>query len=448
MDGCAKSNVIIEMQRKCRLILMHVDTLSESPHLRVANAEARFQIMLNRLGIGVFRANAAGRVIQANAALLRMLDVSTVDQILEVDLRGLHLHQHEPSSRPVEGEGASAPRASDVEIRKHNGAKMCIAISKTHVVNPEGESFIDGMIEEKTEQKRAERLMASKAESLARSNGDLEQFARVVSHDLQEPLRMISVYLDLLSMRHGNTLCPEGQEYLNNALNASVRMRLLIKDILKYSLIGDGQAVGSEIDSGDVFNEVITSLKPLIDELNATIVYTSLPQICINKAHLVQLFQNLLSNALKFHGPEPPHIRVEAKRDGPEWIFSVSDNGIGIDPKYHQRVFELFRRLPNTSAYPGTGIGLSSCKRIVERSDGRIWITSVLGHGTTFHFSLPAVCQADASEGSTDGRIQQYGDLDLLSPNHHSRHSQGPGSTGVRPLQQQPTRGANLKIAP
>jgi light-regulated signal transduction histidine kinase (bacteriophytochrome) len=168
-------------------------------------------------------------------------------------------------------------------------------------------------------------------------------------------------------------------------------MRALIKDLLTYSQIGTKQTVGNEVDAEEILAEVLTYLRPRITELNASIISSPLPRVWIDRAQLVQLLQNLIGNALKFHGNEPPCIRIGVVRDGANWTFSICDNGIGIDPKYHRQIFELFRRLHTDSAYPGMGIGLASCKRIVERCGGRIWLTSQLGCGTTFFFTLPAL---------------------------------------------------------
>lgn len=224
---------------------------------------------------------------------------------------------------------------------------------------------------------------------LKRSNEDLEQFAYVASHDLQEPLRMVSSYIQLLRQRHGDKLDPNAQEYLTFALDGATRMQQLIVDLLAYSRIGRQGKQFADVDLNQVLDRALANLKVVIEESGAEILRAPLPKIHGDLTLLTQVFQNLLGNALKFRGEARPAIEITVSPQGREWQFAISDNGIGIAPQDFERVFVVFQRLHNRNTYPGTGIGLSVVKKIIERHGGRIWVESALGKGTTFHFTLP-----------------------------------------------------------
>jgi PAS domain S-box-containing protein len=236
-----------------------------------------------------------------------------------------------------------------------------------------------------------ERVLA-RTEELRRSNEELAQFAYVASHDLQEPLRTVSVYTQLLARHYGSVLNANGDArlFMEFITESAQRMEYLIRDLLRFSQIDcpDVEQLIS-IDSKNSFDEAITNLKTSIDEHSATISHDPLPQVKCDPIQLTRLFQNLISNAIKYRNPDQaPVIRVSARLSGREWCFSIADNGIGIDPQYAERVFGIFKRLHGRDN-PGTGIGLAICKKIVARHGGRIWVESQLGAGATFHFTLP-----------------------------------------------------------
>lgn len=233
--------------------------------------------------------------------------------------------------------------------------------------------------------------LAQQAEELARSNAELERFAYVASHDLQEPLRVVSSYVELFLRRYGAGLPDEGEIYLGFVLDGVERMRQLIKDLLAYSRVDTYGRAPARASSRIVFDAAQARLATLIAETDAVIIVDPLPDVLADETQLEQLFQNLLSNALKFRLAKPPRIHVYAQRKDKLWYFSVQDNGIGIDMEQSERIFKIFQRLHTREEYPGTGIGLAICKRIVERHGGRIWLESTPGKGSTFHFSLPAV---------------------------------------------------------
>ncbi len=225
--------------------------------------------------------------------------------------------------------------------------------------------------------------------ALARSNEELERFAYVASHDLQEPLRMVTSYLKLLEQRYKNKLGGDALEFINYAVDGADRMQTLIIDLLAYSRVDTQGKEFVTTDCEQVLVDVLKAMQVSIDETKARITHDSLPRVLGDAAQLESMFQNLISNAIKFRGKKTPKIHIGVKDENGNWIFSVSDNGIGIDSQYYKRIFIIFQRLHSIEEYSGTGIGLALCKRIVERHGGRMWIDSQEGKGSTFYFSLP-----------------------------------------------------------
>jgi chemotaxis family two-component system sensor kinase Cph1 len=254
-----------------------------------------------------------------------------------------------------------------------------------------------------TARRLAEEALEKAAAELARSNKDLEQFAYVASHDLQEPLRMVTSYTQLIAKRYQGKLDEDAKEFMRFAVDGAHRMQKLIQGLLEYSRIGTRGKPFEPTDCEQVFAGAMGNLKLAIDDANAKVTHTPLPTVMGDAIQLTQLFQNLVGNALKFRSPDrTPHIEVGVERrqlpnaamlNMPpyEWIFHVRDNGIGIEPQYFERIFVIFQRLHTQDQYPGTGIGLSVCKKIVERHGGRMWIESKLGEGSTFFFALSAM---------------------------------------------------------
>lgn len=228
------------------------------------------------------------------------------------------------------------------------------------------------------------------AQELARSNADLEQFAYVASHDLQEPLRMVASYAQLLARRYHGRLDADADDFIGYIVEGVNRMHALINDLLAYSRVGTRGGLFEETDSGRVLDEVLDDIAPAMEDVGAEITRDLLPIVKADRIQLGQVFQNLITNAIKFRTPgTQPRVHVSATRGADEWIFAVKDNGIGIAPEYVGRIFVLFQRLHSRSEYPGTGIGLAICKKIVERHGGRIWLDSAPGAGSIFYFSIP-----------------------------------------------------------
>lgn len=243
---------------------------------------------------------------------------------------------------------------------------------------------------ERTLRHRVESDLAKKVDELARSNADLEQFAYVASHDLQEPLRMVTAYTQLLGERYRGKLDENADKFIGYASEGAQRMQVLIHDLLAFSRVGRNGPASKSIDCNAVMQEVLQTLASTIRESGATVNYAELPAVWADRTQLAQLFQNLIGNAIKFRGSEPAVVAVQAEKSGQQWQFSVSDNGIGIAPEHAENIFVVFQRLHARTEYPGNGIGLAICKKIVEHYGGKIWMESQSGQGSTFKFTLPA----------------------------------------------------------
>jgi signal transduction histidine kinase len=237
-----------------------------------------------------------------------------------------------------------------------------------------------------------ETALRGRQAALARSNAELEQFAHIASHDLQEPLRMISSYTQLLRRRYAGKLDADADEFIGYAVDGTKRMQILINDLLNFSRVASDAKPLQPVDLEAALDDTLKDLEIRIEDCGATVTHDPLPTVEADPVQMRQLLLNLIANGMKFQAPEQkPAVRVSATREGREWRFGVRDNGIGIDARYIKNLFQIFKRLHSSDEYPGTGIGLAVCKKIVERHGGRIWVESVLGQGSTFLFTLPAM---------------------------------------------------------
>jgi signal transduction histidine kinase len=251
------------------------------------------------------------------------------------------------------------------------------------------EAMRRGLVEQLAAVELAQQQLREQAEELHRSNRDLEQFAYVASHDLQEPLRKVTSFCQMLERRYKGQLDERADQYIAFAVDGAQRMQLLINDLLAFSRVGRLSDGFAEVAMDDVLAEALRNLSTTLEEAGAVVTADPLPTVHGERRLLVQLLQNLLANAVKFRGPDPPRVRVEARRDGDRWELAVSDNGIGVDPRYAERIFVIFQRLHAKSEYEGTGIGLALCKKIVEYHGGSIWLDQGDGVGATFRWTLP-----------------------------------------------------------
>jgi signal transduction histidine kinase len=280
---------------------------------------------------------------------------------------------------------------------KDVAAVECIKAGAADYVSKDGLTRLPEVIRRALREKherslrdQAEEDLARKVEELARSNADLEQFAYVASHDLQEPLRMVAAYTQLLAERYRGQLDENADRFLGYAREGAQRMQVLIQDLLAFSRVGRNGFTSGSVDCNALLEEVLQVLAPAIEESGAVVTHGDLPAVWADRTQVVQVFQNLIGNAIKFRGKEPPVVSVQAEEVDQGWLFSVSDNGIGIAPEYAENIFVVFQRLHARTEYPGNGIGLAICKKIVEHYRGKIWVESRAGSGATFKFTMPS----------------------------------------------------------
>lgn len=275
-------------------------------------------------------------------------------------------------------------------IKSSSGAVIDVLYNASLFRNEAGEvQGIFAAARDITEKKRADEKLQETLAELKRSNTELEQFAYVASHDLQEPLRIIGSFSQLIERRYGEKLDAEGKEYIDFMVDGASRMQQLINDLLDFSRVATRMKPFALIDFKGVLDRAARNLADQVEQNEAVITHDPLPSVLADDIQLVQVLQNLISNALKFRGKDAPRIHIgAAQRDG-AWFFSIRDNGIGIDPKHYERIFIIFQRLHSKKDYSGTGIGLAICKKIIERHGGKIWVESEPGHGSTFHFTMP-----------------------------------------------------------
>lgn len=299
--------------------------------------------------------------------------------------------------------------------QRADGTFLPVEVFLQYIAPPKRSGRFVAIVRDISAYKQAEARLEEALEELQRSNQDLEQFAYVASHDLQEPLRMVSSYVELLAHRYGEKLDEDAREYIQFATCGTKLMQELIQDLLAYSRIGTRGKPFERVELNDLVELVRTNIQELLREAGGTLEAGPLPTVTADRMQVVRLLQNLISNAVKFRGDRPPHVRVSAERQADGWALRVEDNGIGIDPKHYERIFTVFQRLHTRDQYPGTGMGLAICKRIVERHGGTIGVRSRPGEGTCFTFTIPDhevnhdEFQVDASGGDSARRGQSCG---------------------------------------
>jgi PAS domain S-box-containing protein len=279
----------------------------------------------------------------------------------------------------------------EITFQRKDGSTFIASITSSLLKDDSGTPIgIVGLGRDVTETKRTEAALKEYSEELKQSNEELENFANIASHDLREPLRMISNYLSLLEKRYkGKVLDEKAEEYIHFAVDGASRMGHLIDDLLDYSRLERTGKPSGSVDMNLVIDQVVRGLKLILDGSGSILTHDLLPTILADQTQMVQLLQNLISNAVKYQRERPPRIHVSAKQEGGDWVFAVQDNGIGIPTDQQEGIFQMFHRLHTQEEYPGTGIGLAISKKIVERHRGRIWVESDGKSGSTFYFTIP-----------------------------------------------------------
>lgn len=356
------------------------------------DGDERFRRLVESNIIGVILSRIDGRIEEANDAFLKIVGFSR-DDLAEgrVNWRNISPPEYdevnERAVRQVLEHGTAGPL--EKEYIRRDGRRVPVLVGLARIESMDANiAFVLDL----TEQKRAEAQLKESASELARSNTDLKQFAYIVSHDLQEPLRMINGSLQLLQKRHEHTLDTDALRLIHQAIEGTVGMQALIMDLLEYSSVDVAGHTEEPADANTAFDSAVANLASQIEDTGADVARELLPTTCrVDRIQLTQVYQNLLSNAIKFRTPGcRPRIRARARCANGEWVFSVKDNGIGIDRHQTDRIFTIFQRLHPRTVYAGTGIGLAIAQKIVERHGGRIWVESNRGRGSTFFFTLPA----------------------------------------------------------
>ena len=362
----------------------------------IRETEQKLSTVVDLLPVGVAIINSQSKFIYANPALASIVGLPL--EAIYSGMFGERQYMHADGT-PMPADEFASSRALveqqtiynvETGIVKDNGSVTWINSTATPVDISDWRAVV--VTTDITERKRIEIAMHAQAEELRRSNADLEQFAYIASHDLQEPLRMVASYTELLRERYSGQLDARADKFINYAVDGARRMQQLVNDLLSYARIGTQGKAFAPTDTALILTRVLNSILLRIRENDAQISAGSLPVVLADPIQIGQLFQNLISNAIKFHGDARPEISISARRHhSGMWEFAFADNGIGIDSEYAQRVFQIFQRLHERKTYPGSGIGLAVAKRIVERHGGQIWFESQVGQGATFYFTLPGI---------------------------------------------------------
>jgi PAS domain S-box-containing protein len=354
--------------------------------------EARFRGMVESAPTAMLMVDHDGMIVVVNAELERLFGYGR-EELLHKKVEALLPKRFSASHPALRAGYVSSPRARpmgvgrDLAGLRKDGTEFPIEIGLNPIETDEG-VFVLGAVVDISERTRQAEWLQQSHEALERSNIDLQRFAYIASHDLQTPMRSIASFVELLGSTYGDRLDAQGRDWLRRTTESITHLQTMVRDLLDYSRVDSGAHPFQRISFRDVVDRAILLLDASIGESGATITIGELPEVTGEIAQLVQLMLNLIGNAIKYRTREPPHVRVSAERRGDDWIFAVGDNGIGIAPKHHERIFDLFKRLHEAKEYPGNGIGLAVSRRIVSRHGGKIWVESESGKGSVFYFTV------------------------------------------------------------
>ena len=360
---------------------------------RAAGDEALFRGLLDAAPDGMVIADDRGVIWFVNAQTERLFGYTReelVGQPIEILVPETYRTAHVGHRTHFQARPSARRMGTGMELvaRAKDGTHVPVEISLSPVETPHGK-FVVSAIRDVTERRQVEATLRRQQQELANSNDQLQQFAYVASHDLQEPLRMVSSYLQLLQRRYSGKLDSNADEFIGFAVDGAKRMQALINDLLAYSRVGTRGGDFVSVDLNVTLKRIVKDLEVLIADTGAAVGFADLPTVSGDPSQLTQLFQNLVANGIKFRKPgAAPHVSIEAHRVRGAWEFVVRDDGIGIEPQYFDRIFQIFQRLHTRDEYPGTGIGLAICKRIVDRHGGSIRVESTPGEGSAFVFTL------------------------------------------------------------
>ena len=352
------------------------------------NSETRYRGIFEGVEDAIFVESLKGDILDVNTRACEMFGWER-EQMLEMNVDDLVPEGHLAIVPDTLDEFSVPDKPIETVNVRANGEQFPVEITvRLQMIGIEPVMLV--VVRDITDRKRVEKALEQSKLELERSNTELERFASIASHDLREPLRVIAGFARLLAKRYEGQLGLEADEYITYILDGTNRLQRLIDDLLTYSRVGTRGKEFETTDCNVILDTAISNLAMAIDESDASITYDPLPKVQGDGVQLEQLFQNLISNAIKFRGEDRPRVHIGVQREEEQWVFAVKDNGIGIEPQFADRIFEIFQRLHTQQEYPGTGIGLAICQRIVERHGGRIWFESDQGVGSTFYFTIPA----------------------------------------------------------
>ena len=388
-----------ELQRtNAGLIQLTIDL--EDRVAQRTESEEKFRNLAEAANDAILSANSCGKIVYFNPAAERIFSYSPTEIIGQPLTILMPERFRDPHRQGLDrflrtGEARVIGKTVELAGRRKDGTEFPLELSLSSWKTRE-DTFFTAILSDITERKKSEEALKHqearerRSVELKRSNDELQQFAYIAAHDLQEPLRMVASYTQLLAKRYKGRLDSDADEFIAYAVDGAHRMQLLIGDLLAYCRVGTTGKELRETSSEAALEQALLNLEGAIQESGVVVTHDPLPTVIADGAQLVQLFQNVVGNAIKYRSAELPRVHVSAnKNGGNEWIFSMRDNGLGIDPKYFEKIFVMFQRLHGREEFSGTGIGLTVCKKIAERHGGRMWVESEPGKGSTFYFALP-----------------------------------------------------------